>query len=391
MKYTSIVSLISILMFSSGCIKKEAQTSAQPIYTPTTTVVTTTPTYPTTVVTDPSTDPILTTPVFDESQLNSSYLGGAYANNNTLHQFINQMITKHNFSRSYLYGVFSSVLRDTKALDKYGVYTAKPKVAKLSQPGEWDKYRANFLTSARIGKGVEFWKANRYYLEKAAHQYGVAPEYIVGIIGVETNFGGYTGDHSVLNALTTLSLEYRARSTFFTNQLENYLLLTREQRMDPRTLKGSYAGAFGLAQFMPDSFREYAVDHDGNGQVNLFTKADAIGSVANFFVRKGKWNPKIPVAELTTYPKARFTGLATGGKTSYAQSHLYGLGMRPISNFYGYRGNVSLIKLSRYNRDELWWGTPNFYSIMRYNPREHYAMAVHQLAQAIRVNYYRNP
>ena len=387
MKYVSIVFFVAILMLSSGCMKREPKATSQYItIQPGTTTI---PTYPN-ISDDPSTDPILTMPVFDESQLYSPYLGGAYASNSTLHRFINKMVAKHNFNRNYLYGLFSTVSRDTKALDKYGVYRAKPKITKLSRPGEWDRYRKQFITPSRIGKGIQFWKENRHYLEKAARQYGVAPEYIVGIIGVETNFGSYTGDHKVLDALTTLSIEYRKRSKFFIDQLENYLLLTREQKIDPRSIRGSYAGAFGLAQFMPDSFREYGVDHDEDGRVNLFNKADAIGSIANFFVKKGKWNPHIPVAVLTRYPKPRFYGLSTGGKTSYSQSHLYALGMRPINNFYGYKGNVSLIKLNRYNRDELWWATPNFYSIMRYNPKEYYAMAVHQLAQAIRINYYQS-
>ncbi|MBD3793318.1 MAG: lytic murein transglycosylase B [Campylobacterales bacterium] len=378
MKYLHLLSLISILMLSSGCVEKQPTTSS-----------TSSSTLPSIILSaDDSTTNYPSDVLFDARQLYSSSLGGAYANNNTLHQFINEMINKYHFNRSYLYGVFSSVTRDTQALQKYNVYKTGKPIAKATQPGDWDKYRAQFLTDARISKGVEFWKENRYYLEKAAHQYGVAPEYIVGIIGVETNFGRYTGTHSVLNALTTLSIEFRDRQKFFTNQLENYLLLTADQKLDPRAIKGSYAGAFGLAQFMPDSFRDYAVDHDGNGQINIFTKADAIGSVANFFVKKGKWNPQIPVAIPVNYSKARFSGLLTGRTTSYSQSHLSGLGMRPAANFYGYTGNVALISLNRYNRDELWWGTPNFVAITKYNPQEYYAMAVHQLAQAVRFSYY---
>ncbi|MCH9739243.1 MAG: lytic murein transglycosylase B [Epsilonproteobacteria bacterium] len=396
MRYIKILSLISILVLSSGCLKREQQPTSQPIVTyptPTVgssapTVVTTYPPVTPTTPTAPIIEESLTTPVFSMDELYSHQLGGSYGRNAKLQQFINSMVTKYNFNRNYLYGVFSSVQRDTKSLVKYNVY-GKPKAAKLSTPGEWDKYRSQFLTQSRIKKGVEFWIQNRYYLEKAAHQYGVAPEYIVGIIGVETNFGGYTGEHSVLNALTTLSIEYKKRATFFTNQLENYLLLTREQQLDPRSIKGSYAGAFGLAQFMPDSVRDYAVDHDDSGQINLFTRADAIGSVANFFVQKGKWNPRIPVTIPTSYRKARFTGLSTGYKTSYTQSHMRSLGMTPASNLYGYTGNVSLIKLNRYNKDEMWWGTPNFYAIARYNPRDHYVMAVHQLAQAIRMAYWK--
>ena len=165
--------------------------------------------------------------------------------------------------------------------------------------------------------------------------------------------------------------------------------MIRDEKIHPQAIKGSYAGAFGLSQFMPSSFREYAVDLDGDGHINLFNTADAIGSIANYFVGRGKWNNRIPVAIKTYYNKARFYGLPTGFKTKYSQRHLLSLGMRPSSNFYGYKGDVSLIKLSRYTRDELWWGTDNFYAIARYNPKDHYAMAVHQLAQAVRNARYR--
>ncbi|CAA6802161.1 MAG: Membrane-bound lytic murein transglycosylase B precursor (EC [uncultured Sulfurovum sp.] len=312
------------------------------------------------------------------------YLQGAYGNNNKLKQFIAQISSKYNYDQYELNAIFSTVNRDTEALKKYNVYkTAKP-ASKVTEIGSWDKYRANFLTPSRISKGVEFWQENAHYLNKAAHIYGVAPEYIVGIIGVETNFGGYTGTHSVLDALTTLSIEYTARATFFTSELENYLLMLRDEQVDPQKIKGSYAGAFGLAQFMPSSFREYAIDFNGDGHINLFNKADAIGSIANYFIGRGKWQPNLPITMQTYYSKARFYGLPTGHKTSYTQAHMTSLGMRPTSNFSGYKGNVSLIKLSKYNRDELWWGTPNFRAITRYNPKDYYAMAVHQLSLAIR-------
>ncbi len=298
------------------------------------------------------------------------------------------MVSKYGFRRDYLYGVFSTVNRDTLSLKKYNVYGKPHKKRKANSIGSWDKY-PRFVTADRVANGVRFWRENRYYLEKAAYIYRVAPEYIVGIIGVETNFGRDTGKHRLLDALTSLSLEYKKRSKFFRKQLEEYLLLTKEQRLNPLAIKGSYGGAFGIVQFMPDSFRTYAVDFDGDGVKNLFDPADAIGSTANFFVKKGKWNSNIPVAMRVLYNKKRFYALPTGYKTEYSQSYLKSLGMRPTSNFYGYRGPVSLIKLSKYDRDELWWGTKNFYAIARYNPRDYYIMSVHLLAQAVRKSYYR--
>jgi membrane-bound lytic murein transglycosylase B len=392
MRYIKTIPLIASLFIINGCVQKVEEPKKQVL---TIDELPTARTFPIDeherVISQPTPPQALParTPPFPLETINSNYLGGAYSNSYKLRQFINQMIQKHHFSRSFLNGVFSSVNRDVKSLTKYNVIgnRAKP-MAKRTTPGEWDRYRKDFFPS-RIGKGVKFWRENKYWLDKAYREYRVAPEYIVAIIGVETNFGSYTGDHKVLDALTSLSLEYRKRSDFFTTQLENLLLLAREQKLDPRAIKGSYGGAFGLAQFMPDSFRKYTVDHDNSGQINLFTKADAIGSVANFFKEKGGWNPNIPVAMRVNYNGTRFFGAKTGYKTLYPQSKLRALGMTPTSDFYGYRGPVMLVKLNRYTKDEMWWGTPNLYAIARYNPREHYIMAVHQLAQAIRYNYYK--
>lgn len=389
------LTLLSFMLFMTGCVQKAT------IQTPTTTSnhnhIPIVQTEPITV-----TPPIYQPPIHSYQpqqpitivepeyvQERTPYLRGEYGSSQKLRRFIDTMVQKHNYDRYELNAIFSTVRRDTESLKKYNVYkTSKPTLSKATQAGSWDKYRANFLTTSRINKGVQFWHENAHYLNMAAYQYGVAPEYIVGIIGVETNFGGYTGKHSVLNALTTLSLEYKKREKFFTSELENYLLVLRDEKLPPQSIKGSYAGAFGLAQFMPSSFRDYAIDLDGDGHINLFNKADAIGSIANYFIKKGKWQPRLPVTMKTYYNQKRFYGLKTGHKTLYTQRHLYSLGMRPSSNFGGYQGEVSLIKLSKYDRDEMWWGTPNFRAITRYNPRDHYAMAVHQLAQAIRIAKY---
>ncbi len=395
----------AILLLISGCIKREpeivttdntpntipiAQTypmPTQPIPYPTQPTQPTpypiTPTYPITSVV------VNTQPQPQYIPQRTPYLRGAYASNYKLKQLINNMASKYHLDKYELNAIFSTVNRDNIALDKYGVFKKrKPTTSKASLPGSWSKYRAQFVNPRHIKKGVQFWRENANWLNMAAYKYGVDPAYIVGIIGVETNFGGFTGKHSVLDALTTLALEYKKRSKFFTSELENYILLIKEQRLPPQAIKGSYAGAFGLAQFMPSSFREYAVDLNGDGHKNLFDPADAIGSIANYFINKGKWNPRIPVAMMTYYNKKRFYGIPTGYKTSYSQRYLYNLGMRPSSNFYGYKGPVSLIKLSKYDRDELWWGTPNFRAITRYNPKDYYAMAVHQLGQEIKKAYY---
>ena len=391
--------LLSILLLSSGCVKREQAVSInvpnnRDYNTPQEIVVTPNNTLSQPILVENS--PFDTIDTYTPQVIPSTYtiprsryLGGAYRNNVELKRFINMMVSKYNYDRYTLNTIFSTVSRDEKALEKYNVFkTAKPTFNKTTQIGSWDKYRANFLTPSRINNGVAFWKENLFYLNKAAQKYGVAPEYIIGIIGVETNFGSYTGTHSVMNALTTLAIEFKKRSKFFKGELESYLLMIRDERLDPQRIKGSYAGAFGLAQFMPTAFRQHATDFNNDGHINLFDKADAIGSIAKYFIERGKWNKRIPVAMRVQYNKKRFYGLTTGFDSKYTQRHLISLGMRPTSNFFGYRGEVSLIKLSRYDRDELWWGTKNFYAITRYNPKDHYAMAVHQLAQAVRKAYF---
>ena len=325
---------------------------------------------------------------FNFDSIFSSTLGGYYSNNYKLKTLIDKMVSKYGFRREYLYGLFSSVNRDIKALEKYNVFgRVKSNTKVKDNVGSWDRY-PRFVTADRVAKGVEFWRKNRYWLDKAYRVFGVAPEYIVGITGVETNYGRNTGKHRLLDTLTSLALEYKRRSKFFTTQLENYILLTKEQGLNPLNIYGSYGGAFGMVQFMPDSYRKYAIDFDGDGVADLFNPADAIGSVANFFINKGKWIPNMPVAMRVLYPKARFNALPTGYKTEYSQDYLMSLGMRPTGDFGGYRGPVSLIKLSKYDRDELWWGTKNFYAIARYNPRDYYVMSVHLLAQAVKRAYF---
>lgn len=423
MRKIKTLALVPLLLASTGCVPREQpatvqvppssqtiiynpqETTATPSYPIARTYPIETPTYPTTTTTTyptvNNTSPfntittIIPEPVVEQRTPDyhiprSQYLGGAYRSNYKLKSFINMMVSKHNYDRYTLNSIFTTVSRDTEALKKYNVFkTAKPTYSKATKLGSWDKYRSNFLTSSRIKKGIAFWKENINDLNRAAQEYGVAPEYIIGIIGVETNFGGYTGTHSVMDALTTLSIEYKKRSKFFTGELESYLLMIRDEKLDPQRIKGSYAGAFGLSQFMPTAFRQHAVDFNGDGHINLFNKSDAIGSIAKYFVERGKWNNQIPVAMKTYYNKKRFYGLTTGFKSNYTQRHMQSIGMRPSSSFYGYKGKVSLIKLSRHTRDELWWGTKNFYAITKYNPRDHYAMAVHQLAQAVRKAYYR--
>src|SRR6202044_1660514 len=169
----------------------------------------------------------------------------------------------------------------------------------MSKPAEkaklWYEYRPIFLNERRIREGTEFWMAHRQALDEASIKSGVAPEYLAAILGVETYYGRLTGSYRVLDALATLAFDYPARAKFFRDELEQYLLLTREMRLDPLTVKGSYAGAMGAPQFMPSNYRRYAVDADADGRVDLWTNwSDVCASVGNYLKEHG-WNSGEPV------------------------------------------------------------------------------------------------
>ena len=219
-------------------------------------------------------------------------------------------------------------------------------------------------------------------LKRAEQQFGVPQEYILGIIGVETRYGGNVGKNRAIDALAAMGFDNKRRGKYFRSELESYLLMTRSERLNPLKPMASYAGALGLCQFMPSNINRYAVDHDRNGTVNLWTPADAIGSVANYF-RKHGWQPGGTVAVRANSINSKYKTLRTGFKSSHSLSRLKSKGI--LTNGLGnIAGKASLIKLNTYSGDELWLGGDNFYVITRYNHSSHYAMAVHQLAQAIK-------
>ena len=209
--------------------------------------------------------------------------GKAYVERDEVQQFIHDVAERHGFSEQDLRHVFSRVRRAEPVLE-----AVKPQPPKARS---WEEYRGNFVNDKRIAAGIEFWKKHRRALERAEDRYGVPAQYIVAIIGVETYYGRNAGRWRVLEALTTLAFDYPARSTYFRGELEQYLLLAREQGKDAFSVRGSYAGAIGIPQFMPGSVRRYAVDFDGNGAIDQRRSAvDAIGSVGNFLKVHG-WQP----------------------------------------------------------------------------------------------------
>ncbi len=310
-------------------------------------------------------------------------LSGDYAGYPALSQFIEQMVQKHGFSREYLNGLFSHAKRKQWTLD----YLTKSDQSLKSKPskGGWTRYRAQFLDDRHIGGGVAFWQKYQSALRRASRQYGVPAEYILGIMAVETTFGGFVGNHRVIDALTTLGFDYQRRGDYFRSELENFLVMTRSEGIDPAKPVGSFAGAMGLGQFMPSSFLQWAVDFNGDGHRDLWDPEDVIGSVANYFAQHG-WQIGQPVVSPTRGNYAGADDLEPGIDQQYSLSALNQAGIEPVD---GCRCDypLRLLLLRHQNNDEYLLGHPNFYVITRYNHSTHYAMAVHELAQAIKSGY----
>jgi len=313
----------------------------------------------------------------------ASFVTGDYAGYPALERFIERMVTRHGFSREYLNGLFSRAERQQWTIEYMNreAPTVKPR------PGAWSRYRAKFLTEQHISKGAAFWRRYASALERAGDRFGVPPEYVIGIMGVETIYGSNVGKDRVLDALTTLAFDYPRRADYFSEELENFLLMTRAERIDPSAPAGSFAGAMGLGQFMPGSFLQWAVDFDGDGRKDLWQPVDAVGSIANYFSQHG-WQPGGWVVTPASAVDTRAEALESGFDTRYSLDTLADYGVRPAGPFRGERsGPVRLLRLSANDGDEYWLGFQNFYVITRYNHSTHYAMAVHQLAQAVKNRY----
>lgn len=289
--------------------------------------------------------------------------------------FAKHMAKKHGFTQDYIRSTLSKAEKRQSILDA------------MSRPAEgkdWHEYRPIFLTKKRIDGGVEFWNKHQELLEAAEKKYQVPAEIIVAIIGVETYYGKRQGSYPVLDAISTLAFHYPKRAKFFASELEQYFLLSREQAWDLTKNKGSYAGAMGMGQFIPSSYRHYAVDFDGDGSINLFNShADAIGSVANYF-NKHRWKFGQPVVEFL--PKVNksvaldFKNTKLKPQFTVAMIEKAGIGLsqgkpEDIAGLYYFKQK---------NGNDIWAGYHNFYVITRYNRSPLYAMAVHQLSQEIK-------
>jgi membrane-bound lytic murein transglycosylase B len=256
----------------------------------------------------------------------------------------------------------------------------------ISRPAEakpWSEYRQIFITPERIDAGIDFYRQHRDLLEKIGKQYGVAPEYIVAILGVETFYGRNTGSYKVLDALVTLGFYYPPRASFFRNELKALLELPDNQLAGPLdTLTGSYAGAQGWGQFMPDSIRDYAVDEDGDGHIDLQNSLpDILGSVANYFAKHGWVTGGIVAARAQPDGAAKLLTVKDS-TPQWPVEQLEAWGYAPVQHL-DPGALCTLQKFQAANAPEYWFTFQNFYVITRYNRSPMYAMAVNQLAQAI--------
>jgi len=300
---------------------------------------------------------------------------GDYDGSPQLAQFVGEMTRDYGFAGEQVIGVFQEVQRKQAILD------AISKPAERVKP--WKEYRPLFITDARIARGVDFWRQHEVALKRAEQEYGVPAQIIVAIIGVETFFGRNTGNYRVIDALSTLAFDYPPRADFFRKELREFLLLSREEQVDPLSIKGSYAGAMGLPQFMPSSFRAYAVDFDGDGHINIWSDPDdAIGSVANYFKQHG-WVMGQPVVSRATVRGEHVDeGLSPGIDPVKNVGQLRALGW---SSHDALRDDmpVTAFRFDGEFGPEYWMGLGNFYTITRYNRSAMYAMAVYQLSQAL--------
>ena len=314
-----------------------------------------------------------------EPQHNVMQMGGDFANNPNAQQFIDRMVNKHGFDRQQLQEILSQAKRLDSVLRLMDNQAPTTSVKPPSGPnGAWLRYRKKFITPDNVQNGVVFWNQYEDALNRAWQVYGVPPEIIVGIIGVETRWGRVMGKTRILDALATLSFNYPRRAEYFSGELETFLLMARDEQDDPLNLKGSFAGAMGYGQFMPSSYKQYAVDFSGDGHINLWDPVDAIGSVANYFKAHG-WVKGDQVAVMAN---GQAPGLPNGFKTKYSISQLAAAGLTPQQPL-GDHQQASLLRLDVGTGYQYWYGLPNFYTITRYNHSTHYAMAVWQLGQAV--------
>ena len=301
--------------------------------------------------------------------------------NPRVQQFINRMASKYHFSKKSLKSLFSKTHYQSHVIKKMTTpYESKP----------WYTYRSFFLTTNRIKSGAKFWTKNEKLLKRAEKQYGVDPAIIVATLGIESKYGKHQGEIRVIDALSTLAFYYPSRQRFFTKELREFLLLARELDINPLKIKGSYAGAVGQPQFMPSSYRYYAVDFSGNGTADLLhSNADVIASIANYYKKHG-WKQNALITIRANIKGKKFKSfIQTRPKPKWSLRYLAKKGITPTQKL-NKKQKVGFFDLQGERTKQYWIAFNNFYVITRYNTSRLYAMAVVQLAEQIKMLHNKN-
>ena len=327
-----------------------------------------------------------------------------YLNHPEIENLIEELVNTHNFDESYVLKVISDAEKKQKILDD------------ISSPAEftltWDRYKAIFIEDKRITNGKTFIKDNLQTLQKAEDEFGVPKEIITAIIGVETRYGKIQGSHRVIDSLFTLGLDYPRRSKFFRSELINFFLLTRENNLDILQIKGSYAGAMGYGQFISSSYRSYAIDYDNDGIADLFNSVDdAIGSVANYLVKRGGWKRDGNIIQEVKLNNPRLTYSPSSASNKFIPlmfseglDEYYVIEKGDTLSDIAFKNNISVKELAKLNniknqnniysgqkilvrnKKELYFiGDDNFIAITKYNISHFYAMAVYYLSEELKI------
>ena len=299
-----------------------------------------------------------------------------YTDRPEVQEFVRELAEEEGFDERELLSIFSHAEYKQSIIDA------------ISRPAEkrltWAEYQDIFLTDRRTNSGIEFMSEHSEALEEAYRVYGVPPVIITAIIGVETMYGRISGSYRVLDALATLSFDYPPRSKFFRGELKQFILLAREEKQMITDLKGSYAGAMGLGQFIPSSYRHYAIDFDGDGFRDIWNNpTDAIGSVANYLSEHG-WQRDADITFPVDGARVAEDVFNVSLKPSKSIAELETLGMKAELGELDKGQKVSPMRLSGKMGDEYWIGMKNFYVITRYNHSKLYAMAVFQLSEGLK-------
>jgi len=306
---------------------------------------------------------------------------GDFAGRTDVEAFVSAMVRDDHFTRRELDRVFAKVRRQQRVIEAM----TRP----VLEPPKWYEYAPRFVNPERIQGGVDYWRQHEALLARAEDEYGVPAELVVAIIGVETVYGRNVGSFRVIDALATLAFDYPRRGDFFRRELRQFLLLARELGVSPLVPRGSYAGAMGVPQFMPGSYRSYAVDYDGSGRIDLWrSPADVVGSVANYFARHdwASGRPVMAPARIETAARDEVVSRLDGGTSDRRPLDAWrrdGVRADPDPEV-GEREQAGLILLEQADGPSYWLAYDNFFVITRYNRSRLYASAVWELAKAIR-------